>query len=104
MSGGGKTPGPSLAVAAAAAQEAGVPVSTIACGPPQGTVINQDAGATIRVPVDEASLQALADNTGGTYYRATTGEQLRAVYADIGSSVGYQTEQRTLTQWCIAAA
>lgn len=83
--------------AAAAAKQAKVPVSTIAYGTAGGTVTIQ--GQTIAVPVNTAALQQLASDTGGSYHRATTGDQLRNVYANLGSSIGYKTEQRGLDRW-----
>ena len=54
------------------------------------------------VPVDEAALRALAEATGGTAYTAESGEELRDVYADIGSSIGWRTEQREVTPYLAA--
>ncbi|MFH0901930.1 MAG: VWA domain-containing protein [Pseudomonadota bacterium] len=36
-----------------------------------------------RVEIDEATLQAIAERTGGRYFRATDGEALRRVYEEI---------------------
>jgi Ca-activated chloride channel family protein len=99
LSDGANTAGSPLAQAAADAAEAGVPVSTIAYGTPDGTVDNGQ-----RVPVDPAALAELAAGTGGTAYTAATGAELGDVYADIGSSIGYRTEQREITGWVLAAA
>ena len=44
----------------------------------------------------------LAEATGGTAYTAESGEQLRDVYADIGSSIGWRTEQREVTPYLAA--
>lgn len=62
---------------------------------------------TMRVLVDAdslARLARLAEGTGGRICAAQTGEQLQAVYADIGSSIGHRTEERELTAWAVAAA
>ena len=56
-----------------------------------------------RVPVDGALAQ-LAEATGGTAYTAETGEELRDVYTDIGSSIGWRTEQREVTPYLAALA
>ena len=69
-----------------------MPVDSIAFGTPDG-VINR-GGRFTRVPVDGMTLQGVADLTGGTFHQAGTSEELRAVYADISSSVGYHTELR----------
>lgn len=88
--------------AAAAAAKARVPVSTIAFGTQEATV-NLD-GQTVPVPVDRDSLRALAQGTKGQYYEAVTAEGLKQVYADLGSSIGYRTESREVTQWVVAVA
>ena len=42
--------------------------------------------------------------TGGTAYTAASGDELRAVYDDIGSSIGWRTEPRELTPYLAALA
>ena len=79
-----------------------MPVSTIAYGTPSGTV--EVDGQTVPVPVDQPSLDALAEATGGNGYSAETAEQLDQVYDDIQSSIGYRTEPRDVTPWVVAAA
>ena len=95
LSDGTSTVGRPVPTAAEAASEAGVPVSTIAYGTPEGFVEVQ--GELVPVPVDEPALQRLASATGGTAFRAESGEELEQVYADIGSSVGTTTERREVT-------
>jgi Ca-activated chloride channel family protein len=95
LSDGGNTAGRSLDEAAQAATQAGVPVSTIAYGTPEGTVdIN---GRTIPVPADGESLQGLADATSGSFYSAESDTELRSVYSDLESSIGWTTEEREIT-------
>ncbi|WP_323793204.1 VWA domain-containing protein [Nocardioides sp.] len=102
LSDGTNTVGSSIDQAATSAIDAGVPVSTIAYGTPDGTVdVN---GETIPVPVDQASLDALAQATGGTGYAAESAEALDQVYDDIQTSIGFTTEQRDVTPWVIAVA
>jgi Ca-activated chloride channel family protein len=101
LSDGANTAGTSLQDAAAAARDAGVPVSTIAYGTQDGTV--EFEGRTLPVPVDTASLQQLAGQTGGTAYTAETGEELSAVYDDIGSQVGTRTERQEVSAWFAGA-
>jgi Ca-activated chloride channel family protein len=102
LSDGVNTEGSGLPEAAAAAAAAGTPVSTIAYGTPAGTVLLD--GVPTRVPADAQALAGLAGDSGGQAYRAETGEELQAVYADIGSSIGYRTEERELTSWAVATA
>ncbi|MCW2813778.1 MAG: hypothetical protein JWN84_1233 [Nocardioides sp.] len=102
LSDGTNTVGSSVEQAAAAANEDGVPISTIAYGTPTGTV--EVNGETVPVPVDQPSLDALAEATGGNGYSAETAEQLDEVYEDIQSSIGFRTEPRDVTPWVVAAA
>jgi len=102
LSDGTNTVGSSIDQAAGAALEAQVPVSTIAYGTPEGTVTVD--GTIVPVPVDQASLDALATATGGTGYAAETAEALDQVYDDIQSSIGFTTEQRDVTPYVVAVA
>ncbi|HEY3201070.1 MAG TPA: VWA domain-containing protein [Actinomycetes bacterium] len=95
LSDGANTAGRSPEVAAAAAGQAQVPVYTIAYGTDDGVVeIN---GEVIPVPADPQTLQEVADATGGRAYEAASGEELREVYEDIGSSVGYRLVKQDVT-------
>lgn len=95
LSDGTSTVGRPVAGAVEAAVEAGVPVSTIAYGTADGVVDVQ--GQQIPVPVDAPSLERLAEATGGSAFSAESGEELAAVYDDIGSQVGTTTERREVT-------
>lgn len=101
LSDGTNTTGRPLMDAATAAKEASVPVSTIAYGTATGTV--EQNGRMIPVPVDADALRELADTTGGTAYEAESDTELRGVYEDIGSSIGWRTEHREITTWVVAA-
>jgi Ca-activated chloride channel family protein len=103
LSDGTNTAGRTPEQAAAAAAEAGVPVSTIAYGTPDG-VVDAGDGRQVPVPVDEAALARLAEQTGGTAYTAASSDELRAVYDDIGSSIGWRTEPRELTPYLAGLA
>jgi Ca-activated chloride channel family protein len=102
LSDGYRTAGRPIEDAAAAAAAANVPVSTIAFGTDSGTVEIQ--GQTQRVPVDRQSLQKLAETTRGHYYEAASLSQLKQVYQDMGSSIGYKTVPREVTQWYVGLA
>jgi Ca-activated chloride channel homolog len=99
LSDGYRTAGRSVEDAASAAAAANVPVSTIAFGTDEGVV--QIGNQTQRVPVDRPSLQKLAEVTKGHYYEAATKDELKRVYQDMGSSIGYRTKPREITQWYI---
>jgi Ca-activated chloride channel family protein len=97
LSDGATTAGRPNELAAQAAVEAGVPVSTIAFGTDAGTV--EVEGREVAVPVDEAALREVADSTGGTFFEAASAGALRSVYRDIGSAVGFTTEHREVSWW-----
>ncbi|RKS73745.1 Ca-activated chloride channel family protein [Motilibacter peucedani] len=91
LSDGANTTGRTLPDVEQQALAAGVPVSTIAYGTPDGIVRVQDG--FVRVPVDGPALAELADVTHGQAYQAASGKELEGVYDDIGSQVGYTTER-----------
>jgi Ca-activated chloride channel homolog len=82
-----------------AAIAAGVPVSTIAFGTDYGT-LDLD-GETVPVPVDRATLEEIADETGGSYSEAASAAELEQVYADLGSQIGYTTEPKDISPWFV---
>ena len=88
--------------AAQAAKTANVPVSTIAFGTQEGVVdLN---GSRTPVPVDRDSLAAIATSTDGKFYEAVTAAELKDVYRDLGSSIGYRSTPREVTQWFVGLA
>ncbi|MBG0565489.1 VWA domain-containing protein [Actinoplanes aureus] len=87
LSDGANTSGRDPEEAARLATEVGVPVDAISFGTPSGMIQGGQA-----VPVDGQTLEAVAEATGGNYFAAGSADELRAAYADIGSSVGYETE------------
>jgi Ca-activated chloride channel family protein len=88
--------------AAAAAAKANVPVSTIAFGTQEGVV--ELSGRAVPVPVDRDTLASIAERTKGKYYEAVTADELKEVYRDLGSSVGYRTRPHEITQWFVGIA
>jgi len=104
MSDGSTTVGRPNEVGAKAAKDLKIPVSTIAFGTDEGTIRIPQENTTVRVPVDGEALREIADATGGKYFDAATAEQLKSVYEDIGSSIGYTTELRSIAGWFIGGA
>lgn len=90
LSDGSTTWGRGNSMAAEAANELGIPVSTIAFGTDAGSVTIE--GVTTGVPVDRDALRTIAVGTGGEFYEADSLNQLNEVYADIGSAVGFVLE------------
>lgn len=101
LSDGSNTVGRSVAEAADAAKKANTPVSTIAFGTDTGTVTVE--GQTTAVPADKVTLRSLAQATGGSFHTATSIDELRSVYKDIGSQIGYRTAQHDIS-WRFMAA
>jgi Ca-activated chloride channel homolog len=104
MTDGTTTDGRTNDQAVAAAKQVNVPVTTIAFGTDHGTITIPQEPLPIPVPVDKEALKSIASDTSGQYYAAASEAQLKQVYDNIGSSVGYVTEQRQITVWFIAAA
>ncbi|KAB2367147.1 VWA domain-containing protein [Actinomadura montaniterrae] len=92
LSDGDNTTGRSVQEAIDASRAAHVPVSTIAFGTPYGTVDIE--GETTSVSVNKEALKTLSTSTQGKAYEAADAGQLRDVYANIGSSLGFKTEHR----------
>jgi Ca-activated chloride channel homolog len=92
LSDGSNTVGRPIDQAIAAARKAGVQVSTIAFGTPDATITY--GGRTVRVPADENALSQIAAQTGGSFHTAHSEEELRSVYQDIGSQIGYTKANR----------
>ncbi|MES9543818.1 MULTISPECIES: VWA domain-containing protein [unclassified Actinomadura] len=92
LSDGDNTTGRSVQEAIDASRVAHVPVSTIAFGTPYGTVDIE--GETTSVSVNKETLKSLAESTEGKAYEAADADQLREVYANIGTSLGFRTEHR----------
>ena len=92
LSDGANTAGQDPDQAATLAGELGVPVDAISFGTEAGTIEGSQA-----VPVDGETLRAVAQATGGNYFEAADADELRAAYADIESSVGYETETQDVS-------
>ncbi|QNG18859.1 VWA domain-containing protein [Rhodococcus triatomae] len=77
--------------AARQAKDQGVPVSTISFGTTYGRVeIESDR---IPVPVDDESLREIADLSGGSFFTASSLEELRKVYDTLEEQIGFETRR-----------
>jgi Ca-activated chloride channel family protein len=109
MSDGSTTVGRPDAVAAREADSQQVPVSTIAFGTDHGTItIANPNGSgemiTQEVDVNTEALEDIADATGGKAFTAASEAELREVYTDLGSSVGFVIEFREIILWFVGVA
>ncbi len=78
--------------AARAAAESGIPVSTISFGTEYGT-IEINPGERTPVAVDDASMRQIAELSGGQFFTATSEDELRQVYAELGEQIGYEVRR-----------
>ena len=92
-----QSPAETVAAAATSAKLAGVHISTIAFGTPDGTV--QLQGQTVSVPSDPAAMAQIAAVSAGQSYTAQTAGQLKSVYRQIGRTVGYDVHHHEITAW-----
>ncbi|PRY49710.1 Ca-activated chloride channel family protein [Geodermatophilus tzadiensis] len=99
LSDGYNTVGRENTQAIAAAQGAGVEVSTIAFGTDYGSI--EIGGEVTPVPIDREALRQIAEETGGQYNEARTRAELEAVYDDLGSQIGYTTEPQDVSHWFV---
>jgi Ca-activated chloride channel family protein len=86
--------------AAAHAKAMGVPIYTIALGTDRGMVdVPNETGQLQRVPVppDELTLQRIADVTGARFFAAPTHDDLKSIYRELGSKIGFVKERQEIT-------
>jgi Ca-activated chloride channel family protein len=96
ISDGATTSGRDPVEVAREARTAGIPVSTVALGTPDGTLELPD-GRTQAVPPDPESLQQIAEVSGGRAFTAEDAGSLDEVYEDLGSQIGTREETREIT-------
>ena len=91
--------------AAQMAEALGVRVYTIGAGSrgtarvPVDDPLRGRVYATMRVDIDEESLQQIAETTGGRYFRATDTESLAAIYEEIDRLETTEIEVQNFTQY-----
>ncbi len=89
------------------AQEAGVAVTTIAYGTSDGQImVDEDGdgvGQLTPVPVNVEELRALAEGTGGQAFTAESASDLRTVYEQLGSTIGYEEEKQDVAYRVVGA-
>ena len=86
--------------AAQRARAAGVPVSTIVLGTPDGVVERTLTGGyreRIRVPPDPAALRRISATSGGDFFQVVNDEALRRVYEELGSRLGREVKRTEIT-------
>ena len=102
MSDGETTAGRPDDLAAAAAVERDIPVSTIAFGTAYGSIVVPGEDRRINVPVNQDALRATSPSRRTARSSPPPPPRSsRQVYADIGSSVGYESAQREIGGWFV---
>jgi Ca-activated chloride channel homolog len=96
ISDGATTAGRDPVEVAREARAAGIPVSTVALGTPDGTLELPD-GRVQAVPPDPESLREIAEVSGGRAFAAEDAGSLEEVYEDLGSRIGTRQETREIT-------
>lgn len=102
LSDGKSTRGADPVEAATAAGERKIPIYTVALGTDQGTITTDtpSGGTRVeRVPPDPATLQAMAEASGGESFTVADASRLDQVYERLGSQLSRTTEKRQVTTW-----
>lgn len=98
---------------AALAQEACIPVYTIALGTPEGTIDRGSFGGfgpsgggsdQIPVPPDPETLREIAETTGGEFSEARSADALEKAYDNLSSKLGQEPGESEVTFLFVALA
>jgi Ca-activated chloride channel family protein len=82
------------------AKQYGIPIYTVALGTANGEVEVQDQfGFTqrLRVPPDPATLREIALTSGGRAFTAADQSKLESIYANLGTRLSSEPQQREVT-------
>jgi len=105
LSDGGQTAGRvTPQQAAARAKQAGIPVTAVALGTPDGVVLQPLKGGfteRIQVPVEPQVLHLLARESGGRFFAGAANADARSTYAELGSRLG--NRRKTVEVTAVAA-
>jgi Ca-activated chloride channel family protein len=100
LSDGTSTRGQDPITVAAKARKAGIRVYTVALGTQTGTLQTKDAKGnpkTEPVPPDTNTLQDIARTTGGRFYDVADAQQLKEIYAGLGTRFTKLQEREEMT-------
>jgi Ca-activated chloride channel family protein len=94
---------------AARARKLGVPVNTVSLGTAKGSVLQKLPGPgnltkTTAVPVASSELRGIARVTGARFFAATSAEELKQVYRDLGHRLATEDKRREITAWTTIGA
>jgi Ca-activated chloride channel homolog len=103
LSDGENTALPDPLEAAQAAADRGVRIYTVGIGSPAGTELQLD-GFTVHTQLDEASLQQIAEITGGTYYNAQSEEDLQEIYEQLITELVVEPQKMEITSLLVGVS
>jgi Ca-activated chloride channel homolog len=89
--------------AARVAADRGVRVFTVGFGTPEGGTVDF-GGGWMRTQLDEETLKAIAEITGGKYFNARTESDLRSAYESLTTQFAAETQRTELTAFGAALA
>ena len=94
--------------AARHARQLNVPVFTISLGTDTGMVDvpDESTGQLRRIPVppDKFTLRRVAEATGGRFFAAPTSKDLKSIYHELGSKIGFVRQRQEVTVVFAAAS
>ena len=103
MSDGRRTTGPDPIEAAKLAAERGVKVHTVAFGSKDGAPISV-GGWSFYAMVDEETLKQVAKITGGQFFHASSGDELKKIYENLGTEFALERRDTEVSALLAAAA
>jgi Ca-activated chloride channel family protein len=100
---GQATTGPDPIETARQAADRGVRIFTVGLGTKSGEIVGW-GGRSMRVQLDEETLQTIADLTRGKYFFAGTGTDLKEVYKTLNTQFIMERKETEITSFFAAAA
>ena len=95
----------SPAEAVAYARANSIQVHTIGVGSDDDVVLGYDVlGRPQFAKLDEAALQAIAEQTGGRYFKSVDVQTLDSIYSEISDEIEREEEESDVSRWLFAAA
>ena len=95
----------SPAEAVAFARANSIQVHAVGLGSDGDVVLGYDMlGRPQFAELDEATLQAIAEQTGGRYFKSVDAQTLDEIYAEIGDEIEREEEETDVSRWLFAAA
>ncbi len=104
LSDGRRTTGPDPLEAARMAADRGVRVFTVGFGTLEGATISSDEGMSFYARLDEETLKAVANITGGDYFHAGSAADLSKVYEGLNAKFALERQETEVSALFSAAA